>query len=40
MPRSRRFGYHEWFHVTVIAGHATSMAFDLICIWLLLPRIL
>ena len=28
-PRSDTFGYHELFHVSVIAGHLVSMACDL-----------
>ena len=28
-PRSDVFGYHEWFHVTVVAGHLASMVCDL-----------
>lgn len=28
-PRSQTFGYHEWFHVSVVLGHLTSMACDL-----------
>ena len=28
-PKSEVFGYHEWFHVSVIAGHLASMACDL-----------
>ena len=28
-PKSDRFGFHEYFHTSVIAGHLASMAFDL-----------
>lgn len=28
-PKSPVFGFHEYFHTSVIAGHITSMLFDL-----------
>ena len=29
LPKSQVFGYHELFHMSVVAGHVVSMAFDL-----------
>ena len=29
LPRSSTFGYHEYFHMSVVAGHSTTMACDL-----------
>ena len=29
-PKSDRFGFHEYFHTSVLAGHVTSMIFDLL----------
>ena len=28
-PKSQFFGFHEYFHTSVIAGHIASMLFDL-----------
>ena len=28
-PKHPVFGFHEWFHTSVLAGHVASMAFDL-----------
>ena len=28
-PKSSYFGFHEWFHTSVLAGHVVSMACDL-----------
>jgi len=28
-PKNQTFGFHEWFHSSVIAGHIASMIFDL-----------
>ena len=28
-PKNSRFGYHEYFHSSVLVGHLVSMAFDL-----------
>lgn len=32
-PKNEKFGYHEGFHTSVIAGHVASMLFDLRYIW-------
>jgi len=28
-PKSGAFGYHEYFHASVLLGHLISMAFDI-----------
>ena len=28
-PKNKKWGYHEWFHVSVLMGNLVSMGFDL-----------
>ena len=28
-PKNKKWGYHEWFHISVLMGNLVSMGFDL-----------
>ena len=36
-PKSKKWGYHEWFHLSVLTGNLVSMGFDLGVLGLFAP---